>query len=121
MIVNKGMDWLFDILMSTAGGSPLTYIAVGDSPNLVTADDTQLTNERFRSVITNIYRDTGTLVCETYYERDEANFSWAEAGLFAGGDGSPNTGILVARSLVAEDKDENKTATMVFEISITEA
>lgn len=115
MLVNGGMDWLLGILR-VGSGSPLAFLGIGDSPNIVSADQIQLINELSRKAITNIYEDSGTIVCETSIDYAEANFIWREMGLFAGGNGSPNTGIMVARGLVSEDKDERRMAMVIWQL-----
>lgn len=116
MIVNSGMDWLLGLLR-VGSGSPLAFLGIGDSPNVLSADQTQLTNELARKAITNIYHDSGAIVCETSVGYEEANFVWREVGLFAGGNTTPNTGTMVARGLVSEDKDNMRVAMIIWQMN----
>lgn len=118
MVVNSGMDWLLGLLR-VGSGSPLAFLGIGDSPNILSPDQTQLTNEMSRKAIDNIYRDSGAIVCETSFDYAESNFAWRELGLFAGGNGSPNTGIMVARGLVSEMKDERRTAMVIWQLNFS--
>jgi hypothetical protein len=121
MLTNDGRDWLLLCLAATPNspysGSPITYMAIGDSPTVLSEADKTLVHEVFRKEITERYTDDGVFVFEMYVDKDEANFNWREAGLFAGGSLSPDTGTLIARALVEENKDDMKTATLVWELA----
>lgn len=126
MIVNTGMEWIFGML----GGSPapsgypqgypsIQYIAVGGSPNVVMPDQTKLTHERARVLVSQLYQATGVVVAEATFDYDQANFIWQEVGLFAGGNASADTGIMIARGLVSEDKDDRRTALIIYQLGLT--
>ena len=115
MITTDGEQWILKYLLGTPG-SPVNYLAVGDNPPAPAKGDKKLAGEVARVPVTSIYQDGGTVVFETFVDKLQANFNWREAGLFAGGDASLDTGILVARANIDEDKDQMKTATVLWEI-----
>jgi hypothetical protein len=112
-----GQEWLLDRLLP-GGPADLTHIAVGDGTAEPQDGDEALQHERARKALTSQARDGLTLLLEAFFDRAEANFTWREAGLFAGGTSDPDTGTLVARALVYEEKDNMKTATVTWEIEV---
>lgn len=120
LFTQAGLDWLLAMINAEAP-PPLTYIAVGDNGRETTLGDTQLGNELLRKPISNRERDLGSVIVEAFWDKDEGNFSWKEAGLFAGGTSDPDTGILIARVNVKEEKDARRTATISWEIGIQNA
>lgn len=115
MIVQQGFDWMLGF-MYMGGGAPVTYLALGDNGTVATLNDAQLYNELVRKEIGNLYIDSGVLVGETFFDRNEANFHWREAALFAGGSMTPNSGVMIARAVIDESKDDKRTATVVWEL-----
>lgn len=114
MIVNNGKKWIRDLIQGKPEAA-ITHLAIGDSGAPVSEGDNALANEVARKAITGMYEDTEVVVIETYWDRYEANFTWREVGLFAGGTDDPGTGTLIARALVYEEKDDMKTATVIWE------
>ena len=117
MVLN-GMHWLIDRMLP-GGPANLTHIAVGDGTASIQPGDTTLTNERARKPIVTQVRDGETLLAEAFFDRGEANFQWREVGLFSGGTDTLGTGALIARALLAESKDDLRTATVTWQIEVS--
>lgn len=120
MIVSTGMSWL----LGQWGGSPAPsaqWVAIGTSPTIVESTQTQLIHEVVRKELTNVFWDSGSgvIIFETQFGYDEANFIWGEVGLFAGGNSSPDTGTMLARGVVSEDKDSRRTALVLWQLGLT--
>lgn len=117
LLVHIGRIWLIDRLLPSPPAG-LTHIAVGDGSSEPVGGDTALANERARKALSSQLRDDLALLAEAFFDRHEGNFNWREAGLIAGGTDAPGTGVLVARALVYEDKDDMKTATITWELEV---
>lgn len=116
-VLRNGRIYLVKLLLGE-NDDLIDYVAVGDddSPNRPTTE--KLGNEIFRKPPTTSYRDSEKSVWETFFTQEEANFQWKELGLFAGGSPDPDTGELVARVVVDEDKNNNITITLLWEFRI---
>lgn len=119
-MVTSGLEWALDKLAGLPVGE-LSHIAVGDDGTQVSFGDLQLKNERARKPITAINRDLGVALAEVFFDKSEALFHWREIGLFAAGTDTANSGILVARAIVTEDKDSFRTATVSWELGLKNA
>ncbi|HHV79098.1 MAG TPA: hypothetical protein GXX40_05730 [Firmicutes bacterium] len=109
-----GRLWVLDLIAAASG----VYVAIGDGTTEPSQADTGLANERFRKAA-GIYRDGEQVVAECQVTEVEANFGWKEIGLFVGGSDVAGSGTLLVRALVDEAKDELRTVTVSFEISLT--
>lgn len=92
----------------------INYLAVGDNGSDNRMGMVALENEVFRKEITTKYLDGESPVWETFFTQDEANFQWKELGLYADGSEDPDSGRLVARVVVDEDKNDNITLTTLW-------
>lgn len=108
-----GRLWVLDPIAAASG----VYIAIGDGTTEPSQADTKLVTERFRKPA-SIYRDGEQVVAECQVAENEANFTWKEIGLFLEGTSEKDSGILFVRALVNEAKDEMRTVTVSFEISL---
>jgi hypothetical protein len=117
MIVDNGLNLIVQSFMGS-NNSLITYIAVGDGVNPINFSDSSLSNERYRVPISNIYKEGSSIFIEAFVDRFSANFTWTELGLFSLGDATLNSGTLLARTIVAEDKNDMRTATITWEINI---
>lgn len=117
-IVLGGQHWLIDRMLP-GGPANLTHIAVGDGNVIIQPGDTALTNERARKPLTLQARDGEMLLAEAFFDRPDANFNWREVGLFAGGTSTVGSGILVARALLSESKDDLRTATITWQWEVS--
>ena len=117
MVLN-GMHWLINRMLP-GGPANLSHIAVGDGTAIIQPGDTTLANERARKPIVTQVRDGETLLAETFFDRGEANFQWREVGLFSGGTDTLGTGVLIARALLDESKDDLRTATVTWQIEVS--
>ena len=109
-----GRLWVLDLIAAASG----VYVSIGDGTTEPSQADTGLVSERFRKAAA-IYRDGEQVVVECQVTELEANFNWTEIGLFVGGSDTPGSGTLLVRALVDEPKDELRTVTVSFEISLT--
>lgn len=109
-----GRLWILDLIAAASG----VYVAIGDGTAEPSQADTGLANERFRKAA-SIYRDGEQVVVECQVTETEANFNWKEIGLFVGGSATAGSGTLLSRALVDEPKDELRTVTVSFEVSLT--
>lgn len=115
-----GLHWQIDRWLPIAPPG-LTHIAVGDGTAPVEPGNTALVSERARKAIASQVRDGEMLLAEAFFDRQDANFGWKEAGLFAGGSDASGSGVLVARALIEEAKDELRTATVTWQWEVASA
>lgn len=115
MITNGGLDV---IINNMKGNSYLiNYIAISDNTNnTISLDDNQLYNEVFRKQITDIQRAGDSIIVNAFIDINEANVVWKEIGLFANASSTPNSGILVAKAIINEEKTNLKTSNIIWEI-----
>lgn len=118
-MTQAGMDWLLDRAAGLTADT-LTHIAVGIGTAPVSLGDLTLGNEQIRKPIATLTRDS-SLLAEVFFTETEANFNWTEIGLFAAATDTLGSGKLVARALVAEAKNDKRTATVSWEIGLQNA
>ncbi len=123
LVTQTGLDWALSRLAKDPPWlpEPITHVAVGDDGRESSLGDDQLWNELARKPYSRRETDEGALIVEAFFDRDEANFVWREAGLIAGGTDDPGTGVLVARVVVDEYKDTRRTAVISWEIGVRNA
>lgn len=114
----KGKEFILDCLTNTTNDfTGYKYVGIGDGKTPVTPSDTKLVNERFRKEITQISREEDKIILDIYMENFEANFKWQEIGLFGNGEaGTLNSGYLLNRALLFEDKNDQKGVTISWEV-----
>lgn len=120
LFLNAGKTEFIKLLSGTGSTLPgYSYFVVGDGLNEVKTSDITLSNERFRKTISNITTFSNRIVVDTFIEASEGNFIWREIGLVAGGElGVLNTGTLLNRALINEEKNSGLSITVSWEISI---
>lgn len=106
-ITDAGLDWFLSLWAGT-GIPGFKYIALGTDPTPTEYTDTQLYSEGIRKPIQELIPARPVLQSLVVFDDTEANFHIREVGLFAGGTATadPNTGILVARSVVDIQKTD---------------
>mgnify|MGYP007016552515 CR=1 FL=1 len=104
-ITDAGLNWFLD-LWRGVGEPGFKFIALGTADTPVQYSDTRLGAEQIRKPIAKFEKASPILLSEVTFLDTEANFTIKEIGLFAGAEATlePNTGILVARSVVSIDK-----------------
>ena len=117
-VLRDGIRYLAEYLLGNPG-EDITHIGVGDDPSPNNIQTNSLGNERFRKPFTTRYMNGDYPTYETFFTRDEANFNWREIGLYAGGTDELNTGRLIARVIVNENKNDNVTISLLWEFRIT--
>jgi hypothetical protein len=113
-------------LINQWAGNPVGYgkidfLCIGTGTNPVTPTDATLGAENFRKPISDftIY-GSNRIVIDTLIATNEANFVWKELGLVSGGSwGTLNSGVLLNRALVSEDKNSGMTLTISWDITLT--
>ena len=107
LITDAGLDLLRDALMDGTDAR-IRYLALGAGATAPASGDTTLTDERWRTEISQrTALGTGQLDTVVYVPPGEANdFIIEEIGWFAGSGAGPsaNTGTLLARVLYNHDK-----------------
>lgn len=97
-----------------------THLAIGDDDTQPATDDSTLTNEIFRKVVSDYGQINETLTASTFIDSDEANgFVFREVGLFAG----PNeTDRMWNHSTIAAiEKDNSRTITIEVDLTFSAA
>lgn len=103
----------------SVGYGKIDYLVIGDGNAAVNGNNSTLSNETFRKPITDLIISSKKIVVDTFITTDEANFLWKEIGLVSGGDwGTTDSGILLNRALINEEKNSLKSKTVSWEISI---
>lgn len=120
-VLNAGLDWLIKYIIGVIESKKINYIAIGDDDSQTMPNATRLGNERFRKEFTDVRQDGKIAVFNTFFTKDEANFHWREAGLFLGGTEEKDSGILIARVRINEEKTDTKTMSIVWEFGISNA
>lgn len=106
---------------NSIGFGRIDYLAIGNGTNSVIPEDISLGSELFRKPVSDIaIYGSNRIVIDTFVDVDEANFLWKEIGLVSGGDwASLNSGVLLNRALVNEDKNSGKAKTISWEITLS--
>lgn len=120
MITNKAILEMLKVYAGTNVPLNINYLAIGDNNTVATPLDEHLYNEIYRKAITSATLDevNNVVAVTTFVDRLEANFTWKEVGLYAGGTSTKDSGTLVARAVVNEEKSDKRTANVVWTISI---
>lgn len=97
------------------------FLAIGSGSSPVKPEDIKLGTEVFRKPISAIsIMGSNRLIIDTFIDVDEANFSWKELGLYSGGTWDAlDSGVLLNRALVNEEKNSGKSKTISWEITLT--
>ncbi len=120
IVTTAGLNWIMDF-MARRSVPAIEYFAVGTGTAPPALGDTRLGVEQFRKEFTNIWREPGLVVVETYFAMNEANFNWTEIGLVAGGSDDKDTGILIARVSADVNKTEYDSAVVTWELGVSNA
>jgi len=107
MITNIGLNFLRDALKGDVTDAEFKYLAVGTSSITVSATNTQLFNEIFRTQFTSLTAGTDGVLNSTAIILDnEAVAQIEEVGIFAGStaSSSTNSGIMISRILYSRNK-----------------
>lgn len=120
-VLNAGLDWIIKYIIGVIESEKINYIAIGDDDSQTFPDATKLGNERFRKEFTDVRQDGKIAVFNTFFTKDDANFHWREAGLFRGGTSEKDSGIMIARVRIDEQKTNTKTMSIVWEFGISNA
>lgn len=100
----------------------IMHCAIGDDNTAVTASDTTLTNEVFRTAYVAIENTTTTTVNATFYiTSDDYVGSIEEIGVFGGGSStdSADTGNLISHALWDYDKTINEELLIEYVITLS--
>ena len=120
-VLDVGLDWLVKYILGETHSDTINYVAIGDDGGQTQPNATRLGNERFRKEFTDVRQSGDVAVFETFFTRDEANFHCREAGLFRGGTSAQDSGTLIARVRINENKTDTQTTTTTWEFSIRNA
>lgn len=106
-----------------SGGSPTdilaNYVAVGTGTNAPAAGNTQLQTETYRNVIASRTSSSNKAFLTGFYDATETTGAFKEAGVFSGASGTPNSGTLLSRVAIDVNKDNTKTLTVDWEMTLT--
>lgn len=105
---------LNQLMGDTAVDLDIKYLAVGDGDTPATAEDTQLGNERFRSVPTSKTLGDGYVQTIWVLTIAQANFHIREIGVFAGNaTATANSGSMLSRIVIDVEKTQNIEVTFI--------
>lgn len=107
LITDAGLNMVRDALNNELPSIEIRYLAVGTSSATVSATQTQLTNEIFRTLfISSSKPTTGQLEKTAIILENEAVANIREIGIFAGATATSvaNSGIMVSRVLYSRNK-----------------
>lgn len=107
LITDAGLNMVRDALNNELPSIEIRYLAVGTSSATVSATQTQLTNEIFRTLfISSSKPATGQLEKTAIILENEAVANIREIGIFAGATATSvaNSGIMVSRVLYSRNK-----------------
>jgi hypothetical protein len=104
-ITDAGLAWYIDLLRGV-GEPGFKYIALGTDSTPAAYTDTRLGAEQVRKAISAFNPTLPVLESVVIFLDTEANFRIREIGIFAGATATsePNTGVLVARTIVDIEK-----------------
>lgn len=117
LVVNSGIDFIFDAVFKTATTAKMSYIGVGTGTTSVSAGQTALATPLLCKAAT--YSHTaGTAVCSitTTFTAGQATGAITELGIFT----TASTGIMLDRVVIPViNKGANDVYTVEFDINIT--
>lgn len=94
------------------------YGAVGTGTAAPAAADTQLGAELARVVLGTSNRAANVVTMDFFYNTQQGNGLWTEAGLFLAANSSADNGNLLSHVAVSETKTNLVTATLEFSLQI---
>jgi hypothetical protein len=106
-------------LTNPSPATPLlaTYAAVGSGTNAPANGNTQLQTEAYRNAVASRTSASNIAFVTAFFGATEAVGTHKEAGIFAGGSGTANTGTLLSR--VAIDIVKTNTQTLTLDWTLT--
>jgi hypothetical protein len=96
----------------------INYFAVGDDATAVGAGDSTLGNEVYRNLVASETNADNIAYISGFLSATEDADTYGEAGLFANGTGSADSGILVSHVNITETKSVTETLTIDWQITI---
>lgn len=96
----------------------LNYVALGSGTNSPSNSDTTLQTESYRNLIASISRSNSIIYITAFFQETETSGTYREAGLFANGTASADTGILASRVAINVTKSTSETLTIEWTITI---
>lgn len=107
---------------ATPDNSPLiSHAALGDDNTAVALADTVLGNETFRNEIASRTNSVGVAYATAFFGQTEVTGTFKEAGIFADGSGTADTGILVSHVNVDITKTNTQTLTIDWQLTLSNA
>lgn len=120
VMVVVGKTAMADALRGTTSNNRgiITYCALGTSAVAPTENDTQLTTELFRKLISVRSYSGKVATFQTFYTTSEAIGTLREAGLFGDdASGTANSGTLFSKLAINRTKSSSDTLTLTWTIT----
>lgn len=124
LIVTDGKESMAKVLAGVTenGAGTITYCAVGTGTNSPVVADSALQTELFRKQISVRTAEGRTAIFKTFFNRNEANGTLREAGLFGeGASAVTDSGVLFARLAINRTKSSNDTLTITWMVTVGSA
>lgn len=127
MFLDAGKQHLLNCLTgNTTSADGYSYFVMGDGTTKTSANDTKLANELFRKYISQTTIIQNRLLISIFLELGEANLldaegnprAWKEIGIYAGGSGDKDTGMLYNRANIDLTKTGAESLTILWYIDI---
>jgi len=118
LLTDAGLNLIRDMLSGSITDAQIKYVALGNGTAVPANNDSKLTAEQFRKVVTTRNNDplqAGKLYTELYVADTEGNtFKTEEIGWFAGSGATAakDSGILIARILYSRQKAATESWTI---------
>lgn len=120
-IVTDGGLANISALLAGSGGGVYAWVALGSSTTAVSASDTSLGTETFRTAVTEITAAAG--VCTAVFDLllTEAVGDFEEIGVFVGGTSAADSGTLVSHALLDFSKTADEELFITYDFTIARA
>lgn len=97
----------------------INYVALGSGATTPANSDTQLTTEVYRNQTASSTNSNNIAYVTGFFSASETSGTYAEAGIFADGTGTANTGVLISHVLISVTKSNTETLTIDWTLTIT--
>jgi hypothetical protein len=97
----------------------ITHCALGSSGTTPTNADTQLGTEVYRNAIASLTNAANIVYATGFFDATETSGTYAEAGIFANGTLTTNSGIIVSHVLITITKTTSETLTLDWTLTIS--
>lgn len=97
----------------------ITHCALGTNATAPANADTQLGTETYRNAIASLSNSNNIAYATGFFSAAETSGTYAEAGIFANGTGTVNSGVIISHVALSVTKSTSETLTLDWTFTLS--